>query len=117
MSNYCFVAPILPGGEEKMKSWINDELKNIPDHDRVMRQAGVSREQVWIERTPMGNFAVISYETIDPGKTFQVLATSNDPWAARFRDFLTRVHGIDFSKAMPLNELVADWHALENVRA
>lgn len=117
MSNYCFVAPILPGGEDEMKIWVHDELKNSADHDRVMRQAGVSREQVWIQRTPMGNFAVSSFETIDPGKTFQALASSNDPWAAKFRDFLNKVHGVDFSKAMPLNELVADWHTMEKIRA
>jgi len=117
MANYCFVAPILPGGEDKMNKWIHDELGKSADHDRVMRQAGVSREQVWIQRTPMGDFAVASYESDDPAKTFQVLASSNDPWAAKFRDLLSKVHGIDFSKAMPLNELVADWHALEKVHA
>ena len=48
MSNYCFVAPILPGGEEQMKIWIRDEVNNSADHDRVMQQAGISREEVWI---------------------------------------------------------------------
>lgn len=96
---------------------IPSELKNSEDHDRVMRQAGVSREQVWIQRTPMGDFAVASYETSDPGKTFQVLSSSKDPWAAKFRDLLSKAHGIDFSKAMPLNELVGDWHAMKKIRA
>src|SRR3990170_1714017 len=117
MSNYCFVAPILPGGEDKMKAWIKDEVKNNADHDRVMLQAGVSREQVWIQHTPMGDFAVSSFETDDPGKTFKVLTNSNDPWAAKFRDLLSKAHGIDFSQPMPLNELVADWQAMEKIRA
>ena len=117
MSNYCFVSPILPGGEEKMKKWIHDDLSNSANHDRVFRQAGVTREQVWIQRTPMGDFAVVSYETSDPGKTFQVLATSTDPWAAKFRDFLSKAHGIDITKPLPLNEMVADWHVTEKIRA
>ena len=111
MSNYCFVAPILPGGEDTMKVWIHENLNKNADHDRVMRQAGVSREQVWIQHTPMGDFAVSSFETSDPGKTFQFLVSSNDPWAARFRNLLNKAHGIDFSHPMPLNELVANWHA------
>lgn len=94
-----------------MKNWIHDDVNKNADHDRVMRQAGVSREQVWIQHTPMGEFAVSSFETSDPGKTFQFLTSSNDPWAAKFRNLLNKVHGIDFSKPMPLNELVADWHA------
>ena len=112
MSNYCFVAPILPGGEDTMKVWIHENLNKNADHDRVMRQAGVSREQVWIQHTPMGDFAVSSFETDDPGKTFKTFTNSNDPWAAKFRNMLTKAHGIDFSHPMPLNELVADWHAM-----
>jgi hypothetical protein len=116
MSNYCFVAPILPGGEDTMKAWIHENLDKNEDHDRVMGQAGVSREQVWIQHTPMGDFAVASYETSDPGKTFQFLTSSNDPWAVKFRNLLSKAHGIDLSKPMPLNKLVADWHAVEKVR-
>jgi len=100
-----------------MKIWIRDEVNNNANHDRVMREAGVSREEVWIQRTPMGDFAVISLETDDPGKTFKILSNSNDPWAAKFRDMLTKAHGIDFSKAVPLNEQVAEWHAMEKVRS
>ena len=117
MSNYCFVSPILPNGQEQMKIWIRDEVNNNADHDRVMREAGISREEVWIQHTPMGDFAVSSFETDDPGKAFQVLTHSNDPWAARFRNLLTKAHGIDFSKPMPLNEQVAEWHAMETVRS
>ena len=117
MSNYCFVAPILPGGEEQMKNWIRDGVKNNADHDRVMLEAGITREEVWIQRTPMGDFAVSSFEAEDPGKAFKMLATSNDPWAVKFRNLLTKAHGIDFSQDMPLNEQVAGWHAMEKVRS
>jgi hypothetical protein len=65
----------------------------------------------------MGDFAVSSFETDDPGKTFKILTNSNDPWAAKFRNMLTKAHGIDFSKPMPLNEQVAEWHAMEKVRS
>lgn len=100
-----------------MKTWIKDEVYNNANHDRVMLQAGISREQVWIQHTPMGDFAVSSFETEDPAKTFKVLTHSNDPWAIKFRDLLSQAHGIDFSKPMPLNELVADWQVLEKIPA
>lgn len=77
----------------------------------------MSREEVWIQYTPMGAFAVSSFETDDPGKTFKILANSNDPWAAKFRNMLSKAHGIDFSNAMPLNEQVAEWHTMEKVRS
>ena len=116
MSNYCYVTPILPGGEEMMKNWIRDEIINNADHDRVFGMAGISREQVWIQRTPMGDFAVVSFEVEDPGKAFRVLGSSTDPWAAKFRNFLMRAHGVDVTQPLPLNEQVGDWHVMEKIR-
>jgi len=117
MSNYCFVAPILPGGADKMRIWFRDELNNSADHDRVMRQVGISREQVWIQHTPMGDFAVASWETNDASQTFRTLTNSNDPWSAKYRNLLSEVHGIDFSKGIPVNEQLGNWHAMERVHA
>jgi hypothetical protein len=39
------------------------------------------------------------------------LATSNEPWAAKFREHLKKAHGIDITQSsnMQLNELLADW--------
>jgi hypothetical protein len=110
MANYCFAAPILPGGEQLVRKWIKENIVNNADHDRVFRSAGVSREQVWIENTPMGALAVVSFEVKDPAQAFKVLGSSTDPWAVRFREFTAKAHGIDFAKPMPLNELASDWH-------
>jgi hypothetical protein len=111
MANYCFLVPILPGGEERMRQWIRDKITNNPDHDAVFRAAGVSREQVFIQRTPMGDFAIASLEVEDAGRAFQVLGSSTASWAGEFREFLMQTHGIDVSQPAPLNEQVADWHA------
>jgi len=41
---------------------------------------------------------------------FKEFATSNHPWAVKFREFATKVFGIDFSgPPPPLNENVIDW--------
>jgi hypothetical protein len=119
MSNYCFCAPILPGGEEKMKKWDRDEIqgKGSAGHDKVFREAGITREQVWIQRTPMGDFAVASFEVEDAGKAFKTLANSTDPWAARFRDLLKQAHGFDLKRPLHVNELSIDWHVVEKIKA
>lgn len=111
MANYCFVQPIAPGGEEAMKKWAQHGIKGNKGHDSVFKQAGITREQVWIQRTPMGNFAVVSMEIADVPKAFGLLATSKDPWAAEFRAFLQKAHGIDIAKPMAPNEPVVDWKA------
>jgi hypothetical protein len=117
MANYCFVAPILPGGEQKVMDFIENKIHNNPNHDRVFSEAGISREQLWIQRTPMGDFAVVSFEAKDPGMAFQKIMTSTDPWAADFRAHLQSAHGFDLSQPVPLNEQVLDWNVTERMKA
>ena len=119
MANYCFCAPILPGGEERMNNWKKDEIhgKGSAGHDKVFHEAGITREQVWIQRTPMGDFAVVSFEVESPEKAFKTLATSTDPWAAKFRDLLKQAHGIDVKKPMAPNERFVDWKVVEKMKA
>jgi hypothetical protein len=35
-------------------------------------------------------------------------ATSNHPWAIKFREFTKKAFGVDFSGAPPLNENIVD---------
>jgi len=111
MANYCFVAPILEGGVDKMHSYIKNEVTNNASHDEFLRSAGMTREQVWVQHTPMGDFAVVSFEVEDPAKTFAAIATSKHPYAVKFRNHLKTVHGIDVTQPMDLNERVLDWRA------
>jgi hypothetical protein len=109
MAYYCFIVPILPGGIELMRKWNQGNIVNNKEHDAVFEAAGVSREQVWIQHLPQGDFAVASYETNNPEQSFKVLATSNEPWAVKFREHLMKAHGLDISQsAMQLNELIVD---------
>ncbi len=116
MSYYSFVAPILPGGEEKIRRFIRDEDTNNPEHDRAMHSAGIYSERLWLQRTPMGDFIVAVLETEDTEKALRSMATSNDPWVVRFRNFIKEVHGIDLTKPAPLNEMLEEWEASEKSR-
>jgi hypothetical protein len=118
LANYCFCAPILPGGEEKMKTWMKEEIhgKGRAGHDKVFHEAGITREQLWIQHTPMGDLAVASYEVETPEKAFKVLANSTDPWAARFRDLLKQANGIDIKQPMRVSEQPLDWKVTEKAK-
>jgi hypothetical protein len=115
MTNYCFMVPILPGGIELMKKWNEENIVNNKDHDTVMEAAGIFRETVWIQRLPQGNFAVASFETNDPEHSFKVLATSNEPWAIKFREHLKKAHGMDIAQSpIQLNESTVSWNKPHN---
>jgi hypothetical protein len=110
MANYCFAVPILPGGIELMKKWNEENIINNKEHDALFKAAGISREQVWIQHLPQGDFAVATYETNNPEQSLKVLASSNEAWALKFREHLKEAHGFDISQsAVQPNELLINW--------
>ena len=113
MTNYCFTAPILEGGIELMKKWIEENIVNNKEHDAVFKTAGILRETVWIQHLPQGDYAVARYDTDDnPEQSFKVLATSNDPVGCKVSNHLKKVHGIDLSAGHQpsLNKMMVDWN-------
>jgi hypothetical protein len=67
-------------------------------YSRAYKIAGITREQIWIQRSPPGSGApdleIASIETGDLANTFKEFATSNHPWAVRFRDYAKKAHGM-----------------------
>ena len=117
MVNYCLALPFLPGGPELAKMFM-EENGTTREHDEFFKIAGITREHIWIQRSPPGSGApdleVVSIETDDPKKMLKEYATSNHPWAIKFRKFCREALGIDLSAAAdstpPLNELVVSWN-------
>lgn len=105
MINYCLALPYLPGGIEIAKRFAQEEEKEKELHDEYYKIAGISRETVWIQRSPPGSGApdleVLCIETKDPSKTFREFATSTHPWAVKFREYAKRAYGIDFAGPLP----------------
>jgi hypothetical protein len=114
MVNYCLALPYLPGGVEIAKKFAQ-ENGNTEEHDEFYRIAGISRETIWIQRSPPGSGAtdleVVSIETDDLANMLKEFATSTHPWAIKFREYAKKAYGIDFSGPTPppLNENIADW--------
>ncbi len=86
------------------------------EHDEFYKSAGISRENVWIERSPPGSNApdleVVNIGTEDPSRTLKEFATSNhDAWDVKFREFAKKAYGIDFAgPPLLLNKMIIDWH-------
>jgi len=113
MVNYCFALPFTQIGLELAKKFAKENTKT-KEHDEFYKLAGISREQIWIQRSLPGSsvpdIEIISIETHDPADTVKEFATSSHPWAVKFREFAKEAFGIDFSSNPPaLNENIVDW--------
>ncbi len=109
MASYGFVTPVKPGKLEAWKGYIG-ELKGArkKDLEASRKKIGLSKEEVWLQKTPMGDFAVVHFECSDPGKVLQHFMTSKEPFDVWFREkILVEVHGLDPKGPPPaLNEKI-----------
>jgi hypothetical protein len=112
MTNYCLTLPFLPGGIELTKKFVQENASSM-EHDDFYKSAGISREQLWIQRGPPGtgapDVAIVSIETNDPAQTLKEFATSNHSWAVKFLEFAKKAYGVDFTGPPPLNENIVNW--------
>jgi len=113
MAHYAFINPVVAGKVEAWRNYIKEmdgPRKNEFKESR--KKAGLAVEKVWLQHTPMGDFAVVYWEAQDIGKVFEGLVKSDAPFDKWFRDkILVEVHGMDFSKMPPMNELMLDFKA------
>jgi hypothetical protein len=112
MTNYCFALPFLPDGIDLAKKFARENGGSNREHDEFYRSADISREQVWIQRSPPGggapNIQIVSIETENPAQTFKEFAASNHPWAVKLREFAKNAYGLT-GPPPPLNENIVDW--------
>jgi hypothetical protein len=113
MEHYAFANPVLAGKLDAWKIYIKE--MNGPrnkERNESRKKVGLSVERVWLQHTPMGDFAVVYWEAKDIGRVFEGLIKSDAPFDKWFRDkILVEVHGMDLSKPLPMNELMLDFKA------
>jgi len=113
LAHYAFVNPVVAEKLEAWKSYIK-EMNGPRNKERKesRKKAGLNVERVWLQHTPMGDFAVVYWEAKDISKVFDGLMKSDAPFDKWFRDkILVEVHGMDLSKPPPMNELMLDFKA------
>ncbi len=107
----AFAAPLIPGttdaDREEMLSC--GQGARHDDYVASRRRHGITRESVWIQSTPVGDFAVVMIESPDLSTALHGLATSDEPFDVWFRSHLVTVHGMDLAQGMTLPEQVLDY--------
>lgn len=114
MTTIAFAAPILPG-----KLDLAHEMVSLIKGDRnaeavaIRKEAGLDREQVFVQTTPMGEFAIVVWDTADATKVFEVFGSTQSEYATWFRGCLKEIHGFDIADptSAPSWTVLGDWHS------
>jgi hypothetical protein len=107
----AFALPLLPGRSDDERAalascWSGSRREA---HRDARRRAGITREVVWLQRTDVGDIAVVYLEADDPPRAASVLGTSPDPFDQWFREHVRLVHGIALAEGFPAPEQVLDF--------
>lgn len=114
MPTYAFAAPVLPGKLPAVKEMISLMLGDRRSEAEALRKtAGLDREQVFLHSTPMGDFAIVVWDTSDFKKVIDVFGTDGGEFAQWFRGCIKEIHGFDIADKAnaPDVKLIGDWKA------
>ena len=113
MAAIAFTAPVLPGKTEQATAFFQEVQRRVQEFatSRGSLPGHMTRESVWVMRTPMGDFGVVLLEGDDPVAANSAFASSPDPFDVWFKQSVKEFTGIDFGQPLPPIEQLLDWRA------
>jgi hypothetical protein len=110
MSLYAFMAPIQPGKTEEFRQFTT-ALSGVRKHEyeASRKQAGFTRETIFLQKTSMGEMVVVVQEADDPAKALESLRGMKDSFNGWYFQKLKDINGVDLvGSDIPMNELLLD---------
>ncbi len=111
MSLYAFAAPIQPGKTEEFRQFVAD--LNGPkktEYQASRKQAGFTREDIFLQKTPLGEMVVVVQEAETEKGALDSLQSMKDPFNVWFFQNMKDIHGMEvIGPETPKNELLLDY--------
>lgn len=113
MQPLAFVVPVLPGKTDTDRSAMNScwHGERKAEHNASRERLGITREAVWIQKTPAGDVAIVYLEAHDLEAALKGMGTSEEPFDRWFREYVRDVHGIGLEEGFPPPEQVLDFRS------
>lgn len=104
--------PALPGKDDEAEAFFSQVNLRLDElgKSRLALSGRLTRESVWLMRTPMGNFGILLLEGDDPMAANAAFAASTEPFDVWFKESVKSFTGVDFSQPVPPVQQVLDWH-------
>ena len=102
--------PILPGKTEAWKKWMHTCMNERSKEFKESRQNLGIRERAFLQQTPMGDFAIVTFEGENPETFLERFAKGTDSFTQFFVDGVKETSGFDLRQPMPgpIPELFVD---------
>ena len=98
LAEAVIAVPIAPGRTAAWQAAIEDLTgPRYAEYESSRKRFGLTSQTTFLQRTPMGDFAVIHLTGADVRASFHAMQTSQDPWDVKWRQMTSDLHGFDFS--------------------
>ncbi len=105
----AMAVPILPGKTEQWKKWMKTTMGEKNKEFKESRQRLGIRERTFLQQTPMGDFAIVTFEGENPETFITRFAQGNDEFTKWFAKGVLETSGMDISTPLPpMLELFVD---------
>ena len=113
MAAITFTVPIVKGMTEHWKQAVAELTgPRAAEHAASRKRAGLTRELVCLQQTPMGDMVCVLLEGSDPLGSMKKLMESPDAFDQWFvKTVFVESHGMTPSDQPPAPEVVVDWKA------
>jgi hypothetical protein len=111
MTLYAFVAPIKPGKTEEFRQFVSDlGGSKKTEYEASRKEAGFTREDIFLQKTPMGDMVVVVQEASTEQGALDSLRSMKDPFNVWFFQKMQDIHGMEIlGPETPKNELLLDY--------
>ncbi len=101
VSELSVAMPIAPGKTEAWRQALADLVgPRYNEYNASRRRWGLTSQTTFLQRTRMGDFAVIHLTGPDVRKSLHAMSESKDPWDVNWRELTLDLHGVDFAKGV-----------------
>jgi len=108
----AFAVPLLPGKAGALRGWAAEAFDSRRGELTESRLAlGQTREEIFLNATPVGDVAVAYLEGKDPVEANREFAASAAPYDRWYKDRLKEFFPpfVDFDQPVPANQTIWDW--------
>ena len=99
MTEIGIAVPIAPGKTAAWQSALEVLLgPRYAEYESSRKRFGLTSQTTFLQRTPMGDFALIHLTGPDVHASFHAMSSSKDTWDVKWRELTLDLHGMDFAK-------------------
>ena len=106
--------PIAPGKTDAWEAALHELTgPRYSEYETSRRRFGLTSQTTFVQKTPMGDFALIHMTGADVHASFHAMSTSQDPWDVKWRALTQSLHGVDFAQGERVTPAIVPLYSME----